>query len=140
LKLFMPFYKSQRTATACRSTCPARGDRIGILLIADTPAVASGQLEGLKQAGFDVGLCCDPAEALRICRPGSCHSQVIVVVESDRIGGMQIPQLTRKLVNARPDLPCVLLPVGASVGDAEVAVRTAMRWTSVGYVAAVAAS
>lgn len=138
----MQFQKTGRNSSLLRATCTITADpsRARILLVADTQQGAAKWLDSLQHAGFNVEFTTEPAVALQICRRHPRDLRLIVVVESEAIAGIRSTAVAGTLVNARPDLPCVLLPAGATAQDAEVAVRTAMRWTSVAHVSAAAAA
>jgi hypothetical protein len=121
--------------TARREGASADPGRHRIVLIAGSDADAAPHLESLRNAGFDVEFWTNtpsPAEMRRRTR----GVRLIVLLESET---MAPPYVEDILQGACPSLPCVLLPAGASAEQSAVAVRTALRWTSVAHVSASAA-
>jgi hypothetical protein len=121
--------------TARREGASGDPGRHRIVLIAGSYADAAPHLENLRNAGFNVEFRTNtpsPAEMRQHTR----GVRLIVLLESET---MAWPRVADILPGASPGLPCVLLPAGASAEQSEVAVRTAMRWTSVAHVSASAA-
>ena len=102
-------------------------------------ADAASHIDLLRNSGFDIEFSSDPDSAAELCRRPVRRFGLIVLLESETIAGRSSADIVRRTSTASPNLPCVLLPAGASAEQCEVAVRTAMRWRSVAYVGAAAA-
>ena len=106
------------------------------MLIASTCPGAVTHASVLDQAGFDLEFARDETEAIDICNGRQRTFRAIVVVENDHDSRIRIASLLARLCDLLPSVPCVLLPSGASPTEAEIAVRTAIRWGSLAYIAA----
>jgi hypothetical protein len=121
--------------TARRAAVAADPSRYRIMLIARSLADAAPHLEILHKAGFDVEFSTNTENDVKL-RRDTRGIRLIVLLESDAFAGFSASEF---LAGVASDLPCILLPAGASAEQAEVAVRTALRWTSVAHVSAAAA-